>query len=218
MTDSDPLIEPTPELPGDGELAAEPGEPTRLTEAQAAILAVYGWTDRVADGIGVWVSVDEQRMRIIQNGKVLWDEVCATAENGTGSAAGSNQTPLGWHSVAEKIGEGAALGQVFRSRQRTKEIWRPGDEPDEDLVLTRILWLSGEEPGKNKGGNVDSYLRYIYIHGTNQEDRLGTPSSHGCVRLSNEDVIQAFQMIPPGTQVLITEQVNDQNDVNEESN
>ena len=104
-----------------------------------------------------------------------------------------------------KFGDGAPWGQVFRSRQVTKEVWKPGQESSEDLVLTRVLLLAGEEPGVNQGGNVDSTERCIYIHGTNQEERIGQPSSHGCVRLRNDDVIEAFDWIPEGTPVLISE-------------
>ena len=72
-------------------------------------------------------------------------------------------------------------------------------------MLTRLLWLTGEEPGVNQGGNVDSYNRYIYIHGTNDEAKIGTPSSHGCIRLRNDDVIEAYKLIPANARVLITE-------------
>ena len=95
---------------------------------------------------------------------------------------------------------------VFRARAATKEIWKPGDQSDEDLVLTRLLWLSGEEPGKNQGGNVDSHARYIYFHGTNDEDLIGQPASHGCIRLRNAAVIEFYDLIPLGTKVVITEE------------
>ena len=114
------------------------------------------------------------------------------------------KTPLGWHKVLTKLGANSARGQVFRSRQATREVWQPGEQPAEDLVLTRVFLLDGLEPGVNKGGNVDSFARNIYIHGTNDEARLGTPSSHGCIRLSNDDVVEVFELVPEGTPVLIT--------------
>lgn len=151
------------------------------------------------------MSVDEQVLRVIHGDEIVWQAPCATAANGTGSKMDSYKTPLGWHSVKRKIGQDAPIGQVFRSAQATKEIWKPGHPSKEDLVLTRILWLTGEEPGKNLGGDVDSYSRYIYIHGTNEEEKIGTPSSHGCIRLKNVDVVKVFDLIAEGTPVLITE-------------
>lgn len=173
-------------------------------------LSAAGWAERVGDARAVWVSVGEQRFTVYEGGVPVWSVACATAEKGTGSVMGSYQTPLGWHRVSEKMGEGAPWGQVFRSRAATREVWRPGGDTKEDLVLTRLLWLEGLEPGKNQGRNaqgknVDSKERCIYIHGTNAEEKIGTPSSHGCVRLYNDDVIKAFEMLPVGTLVLITE-------------
>lgn len=175
-----------------------------------ALLAQAGWNDRVADDAAIWVSIERQRLYLIGDGKVQLSFPCGTAEAGAGSRAGTNQTPLGWHRVADKIGAGAAWGQVFRSRKATREVWKPGMDTKEDLVLTRILWLEGLEQGVNRGVDkqgalVDSHKRFIYIHGTNGEDRIGQPSSHGCIRLLNDDVITLFDQVPEGTLVLITE-------------
>ena len=178
---------------------------TPLNAADAAYLAEQGWDERVGERLGIWVSVEEQVFRLVEKGEVCWEVPCSTAANGTGSAMGSKKTPLGWHVVSRKIGEDAPVGQVFRGRAPTKEIWKPGQDTQEDLVLTRILILDGLEPGKNKGGNVDSLKRYIYVHGTNDEERIGTPASHGCVRLRNEDVVSAFERIAVDTPLLITE-------------
>lgn len=179
--------------------------PIPLTGQQRRTLESAGWRDRVGDGTGAWVSITDQMFRIINNGAVVWQAPCSTAANGPGSKRDSYKTPLGWHSVGEKIGGGKPWGQVFREKRPTREVWRPGDPVEEDLVLTRLLALTGEEPGKNKGGDVDSYARYIYIHGTNDEEQIGKPMSHGCVRLTNDDVIAAYKRIPVGTPVLITE-------------
>lgn len=181
-----------------------------LTTEQTNYLSACGWTVRVGNGLGVWVDVRRQILFVIEGAQIVWQARTGTAEAGTGAEAGSMKTPLGWHVVEEKIGENAAWGQVFRSRNPTREFWKPGDNTREDMVLTRILWLDGLEPGKNKGANaqghsVDSKSRCIYIHGTNGEALIGTPSSHGCIRLSNDDVITAFDMIPAGTPVLITD-------------
>ncbi|MBI2425903.1 MAG: family 78 glycoside hydrolase catalytic domain [Candidatus Hydrogenedentes bacterium] len=198
----------------EGERMSVNGEALQSTAAAPAsidtdLLAARGWEQRVGTGLGVWVDAATQRFIVLQGKEVLWQAACATAENGTGQEEGSLQTPLGWHTVDTKLGEGAPWGQVFRSRAAAKEVWKPGDDTKEDLVLTRVLWLSGLEAGVNQGKNaegkvVDSKQRHIYIHGTNGEDRIGTPSSHGCIRLYNDDVIKAFDMLPVGTPVLIT--------------
>ncbi|MFA6242927.1 MAG: L,D-transpeptidase [Candidatus Hydrogenedentales bacterium] len=178
---------------------------SELTPEQCDLLKKHHWRKHIDQGLGVWVSVGEQMLRVVDGDSIAWQAQCATAARGTGSRRDSFKPPLGWHSVKRKIGEGAPWGQVFRSAKAVDEIWRPGDETKEDLVLTRLLWLTGEEPGKNKGGDVDSYERCIYIHGTNDEARIGTPSSHGCIRLLNDDVIRLFDLLPEGTKVLITE-------------
>ncbi|MDZ4860408.1 MAG: L,D-transpeptidase [Candidatus Hydrogenedentes bacterium] len=178
---------------------------TSLTGDQNSYLAEQNWEKWAGNGLAVWVSVDEQVLRIIQANTIVWQGACATAKNGAGSAMNSQKTPLGWHNVKRKVGDGAPIGQVFRGAVATKEVWKPGQSTKKDLVLTRILWLDGYEPGKNLGGNVDSYSRYIYIHGTNEEEKIGTPSSQGCVRMKNSDVIEVFALVPEGAPVLITE-------------
>jgi len=177
----------------------------RLTTDQWNRLSSNDWAVRVGDGLGVWVSVKEQAFRVIRGTALLLAVPCSTAAKGSGSKANSYQTPLGWHGVAEKFGEGALWGQVFREKRAANEIWKRGGPVKEDLVLTRVLTLRGEEPGKNKGGDVDSFDRNIYIHGTNDEENIGKPASHGCVRLTNDDVIAAYEIIPLDTPVLITE-------------
>lgn len=191
------IVEPPMDIPGKD-------MPAALTGAQDSYLQSQGWPRWVGGDIGVWVSVDEQVLRVIQAGAVLLEVPCATARNGVGSRIDSLKTPVGWHSVSKKLGQDAPWGQVFRARRPTGEIWKPGGDTTEDLVLTRVLLLDGEEPGVNKGGEVDSMARFIYIHGTNDEAKIGAPSSHGCIRLRNDDVIRAFQLIPAGARVLVT--------------
>ncbi len=131
----------------------------------------------------------------------------STATNGPGEHSGSYCTPRGRHRVAEKIGAGAPLYAAFKSRQPTGEIWTPeldAQHPGRDWILTRILWLEGLEPGRNKGGSVDSRARYIYIHGTNEEHKLGKPASHGCIRMRNADVVELFDRVEVGTEVRIS--------------
>ena len=178
--------------------------PLQLTPTQKAFLDEAGWERFAPGGTAIWVSVDDQTLRLIRDGRVVWQAPCSTAENGVGAVENSYQTPPGWHAVARKIGENAPWGQVFRARAPTSEIWRPGWDLDEDLVLTRVLPLEGLEPGKNRGGNVDSLRRHIYIHGTNGEDHIGLPVSHGCIRLLNDDVIALFDLVEEGTPLLIS--------------
>ena len=176
-----------------------------LSGAEAAILAAHGWNTRVGKMCAAWVAVDSQRFCLVQDGVVLWETPCSTARNGTGSEINSNKTPLGWHAIAEKYGECAPWGTIFRNIQQTKQLWKSGQSTSEDLILTRVMVLEGLEPGKNKGGNIDSYARGIYIHGTNDEVHIGTPTSHGCIRLTNNDAIEAYERLPQGTLVLITD-------------
>jgi len=147
------------------------------------------------EGVLLVVDVGKQRLRVITRRGVWRTFRVSTASNGVGNAAGSNATPSGWHRVAKWIGDGAPAGQVFRSRRRTHrvlapETWRMPE--GEDLILSRILWLAGLEPGINQGPGIESFARYIYIHGTNHEQLLGTPASHGCVRMANRDIIELF--------------------------
>lgn len=131
----------------------------------------------------------------------------STAANGLGERSGSYCTPRGRHRIAEKIGAGAPLYAAFKGREPTGEIWTPAldaADPGRDWILTRILWLEGLEPGRNQGGTVDSHARYIYIHGTNEEHRIGTPASHGCIRMKNADVAELFDLVKVGTEVRIS--------------
>lgn len=131
----------------------------------------------------------------------------STAAKGAGEQSGSYCTPRGRHRIAQKIGAGAPLFAAFKAREATGEIWTPGldaADPGRDWILTRILWLEGLEPGRNQGGMVDSHARYIYIHGTNEEHRIGTPASHGCVRMKNADVAELFDLVEVGTEVRIS--------------
>lgn len=131
----------------------------------------------------------------------------STAANGAGEENGSYCTPRGRHRIAEKIGAFAPLCSAFKSRQPTGEVWTPeldAEYPSRDWILTRILWLEGLEPGKNQGDTVDTHNRYIYIHGTNEEHKLGTPASHGCIRMKNADVAELFDLVKEGTEVRIS--------------
>lgn len=159
------------------------------------------------------VDATAQKMILVEQGKAVGEWVISTATKGLGSEKGSDKTPLGVHRIAEKIGAGAPLGAIFKSRQNTGQIvdilTAPGADSPDDYVTSRIMWLDGLEPGLNKGGNVDSKERFIYIHGTGEEGRLGTPASHGCIRMRNKDVIDLFERVDENTLVVITQQRQD---------
>lgn len=155
------------------------------------------------------VSASEQILYYIKDNQVLESHIISTSEAGLGSRSGSNKTPLGVHRVSHKYGKNAKPGTIFKARMNTRRVAKiltePGTRSKDDNVTSRILWLSGMEKGVNKGGNVDSHKRYIYIHGTDEEGRLGTPASHGCIRMSNQSVIDLFEKVPVGTLVNIVE-------------
>ncbi len=132
----------------------------------------------------------------------------STARNGAGELRDSERTPRGRHVVRARIGAGLPMGTVFVGRRPTGEIWSPElarNQPGRDWILTRILWLSGLEPGRNRLGAVDTMRRYIYIHGTPDDQPVGVPASHGCIRMRNDDVVELFELAPVGTEVLIRE-------------
>jgi lipoprotein-anchoring transpeptidase ErfK/SrfK len=154
------------------------------------------------------VSIDEQRLQLLADGEVVMDVSVSTAANGPGEVQHSECTPRGWHVIRAKIGAGCAPNTVFVGRRPTGEIYSPAlkaASPGRDWMLTRILWLSGLERGRNRLGHVDSMRRYIYIHGCPDEDVMGVPSSHGCVKMRNNEVIALFERVPVGTRVLIQE-------------
>jgi hypothetical protein len=150
------------------------------------------------DGVLLVVDVPTQRLLACTRRGVWRVFRISTAARGLGSRPGSYATPPGWHRVAHRLGAGAPPGQVFRSRRRTRRVLPPAawrSAGNEDLILTRILWLAGLEPGVNRGAGVDTQARFIYLHGTNHEQRLGEPVSHGCIRLGNRAIIALFAWI-----------------------
>jgi UDP-N-acetylmuramate--alanine ligase len=148
------------------------------------------------------VDVDRQRLYLVEQNRVIADYAVSTAVAGVGGEEGSLCTPPGLHLIERKVGDGEPLGAVFESRQPTGAVWR-GEASGEDLVLTRILTLEGQEEGKNRGASCDSRARFIYIHGTNHEDALGRPSSHGCVRMANRDLLELYGRVEAGDPVVI---------------
>ncbi len=150
------------------------------------------------------IDVDRQRLMRLENGVVAAEYPISTAEAGIGGVEASFRTPPGWLRIHRKVGAGQPLGMVFESREPTGRRWR-GDSIAEDLILTRVLTLDGMEDGVNRGAGCDTLERYIYIHGTNHEHRLGRPSSHGCIRMSNAGIIELFEHVREGDPVVVVE-------------
>jgi hypothetical protein len=154
----------------------------------------------------IQVSIPAQRLDLFDDDACIRSYAVSTAANGAGERTGSYCTPRGRHRIRARIGAGLASGAVLRGRRPTGEIcddavWQAA--PDRDWILTRILWLCGEEPGVNRGGDVDTFRRYVYIHGTPDAVELGRPGSRGCIRMRNRDVVELFDLVPVGTPVYI---------------
>jgi lipoprotein-anchoring transpeptidase ErfK/SrfK len=160
----------------------------------------------VDDQAIIEVSIPEQRLALRRGGQVLFSAETSTARNGAGELIGSECTPRGWHVIRARIGAGLPVNTVFVARRPTGEIYTPAlreQHPGRDWILTRILWLSGLEVGKNRLGNVDTMRRYVYLHGCPDDDVLGIPGSHGCVKLHNNAMVELFERVPTGTRVVI---------------
>jgi len=197
VTRTDPTTTPGP----------RPGPP--LAEGLAAVRRV------APGGEARWLLVDVagQRLHLMAGTVPLADWPVSTATAGVDAREGSGGTPPGVHRVLGRIGGGLPQGTIFVSREPVGLTWpaaRPGDSTGdggdrlpEDLILTRILTLDGLEDGVNRGPGLDSAARYIYIHGTNAEDHLGAPGSHGCVRMANADVTALFDLVREGDPVVI---------------
>ena len=156
----------------------------------------------------IHIDLTRQRLELRVRGETCRSWPVSTAANGPGERQGSECTPRGRHVVRARIGAGAPSGAVFVARRPTGERYTPAlgaAHPGRDWILTRVLWLSGAEPGRNRLGDVDTMRRYIYIHGCPDEADITIPGSHGCIRMRNADVIDLFDRVRAGTQVLIEE-------------
>lgn len=154
------------------------------------------------------ISLGRQLLHWSVQGAAPRQYAVSTAKNGPGEQQGSGCTPRGLHVIRAKIGAGCAEGTVFVGRRATGEIYSEAlaqAHPHRDWILTRILWLCGREPGKNRFGPVDTMRRYIYIHGCPDNAPMGVPLSHGCVRMRNRDIVELFDLVDVGTEVLIRE-------------
>ena len=154
------------------------------------------------------ICIASQRLSVYQDGNKVQDYPVSTAQNGAGELMGSECTPTGWHKIRVKIGVGQPLNAVFVGRRATGEIYNTElaeQYPQRDWILTRIMWLGGLEPGKNRYGKVDTTWRYIYIHGCPDQLMNGSPQSHGCIRMKNADVLDLFNRVGVGLKVYIHE-------------
>ncbi len=156
--------------------------------------------------VKILVDISEQRLYLKSGEQTLVSYPVSTSKYGEGSKENSFKTPLGNHVIKEKIGENAPINTIFISRINTKNVATIENKPKNtknDYVTSRIMWLEGQENGVNKGPGIDSYERYIYIHGTHEEGLIGVKASHGCIRMFNVDVIDLYDRIYNGTKVII---------------
>jgi L,D-transpeptidase YbiS len=152
------------------------------------------------------ISIRHQTLSAFEDQQKVFEFSVSTALNGHGCEEGSGKTPVGRHYIRAKIGFNQPINSVFVGRRPTGEIYSEAlahAHPNRDWILSRILWLCGQEIGVNRLGNRDSMSRYIYIHGTPDSEPMGVPKSHGCVRMRNDDVIKLFDWVPSGCPVLI---------------
>jgi lipoprotein-anchoring transpeptidase ErfK/SrfK len=159
---------------------------------------------RGTESLSLRVSLAAQALEVWREGRLVKTYPVSTSKHGAGEIEGSHKTPRGRHVVRAKIGAGAPDNAVFRGRRPTGEIYSAelaAAHPGRDWILTRILWLSGAEIGKNRLGRVDTMRRYIYIHGTPDTEPLGIPGSIGCIRMRNRDVVELFDLVPVGAPV-----------------
>lgn len=172
---------------------------------ETALQQLEGHRENLAETDALLIKIELQTLYLVGAGRVQKNWPVSTSKFGIGNQSGSYKTPVGLHRVADKIGAHCRLREIIRARIPTGEVAPLGGAvpASRDMITTRILWLQGLQPGLNSGGNVDSYLRYIYIHGTPEERLLGSPSSIGCVRMGNEDVIELFDLVEVGTLVNI---------------
>ena len=158
------------------------------------------------DNLFIEIDISLQRLYLVDNSTIISSYPISSSKYGEGSKQNSFKTPLGSHMIKEMIGDQVPKNTIFISRintQREAKIIHDQENSDNDYVTTRIMWLDGLEDGKNKGKGVDSYNRYIYIHGTHEEGLIGQKASHGCIRMFNSDVIELFNVVKKGTKVYI---------------
>ncbi len=162
------------------------------------------YRDADLDGHVLYVSVHRQAMYHVHRRRLLAEYPIATASRGLGTLRDTYRTPTGLHRISEKVGHDVPPFGILKDRVFTGELAVPDPRgSDQDRITSRVLWLEGLEPGHNQGGDVDSHDRFIYIHGTANERSIGSPSSMGCIRMLNSDVITLFDQVPIGALVVV---------------
>ena len=158
--------------------------------------------------MNIEINIATQQLTVWQQQQAIAQFTISSALKGAGEIQGSEQTPRGQHIIRAKIGHNQPINSVFKARRPTGEVYNAqlaAQFPTRDWILTRIMWLSGCELGRNRGGQCDTMRRYIYIHGTPDTEPMGIPKSHGCIRMRNEDILQLFDLVPVYTPVIIHE-------------
>ena len=171
-----------------------------------SVVMTFFFTKSYSQNNEIIVDISEQRLYLYNNDNLVQSFPVSTSKYGEGQIENSFKTPLGLHEIKEKIGDKAPINTIFTARENTNkraEILINSNDTEDDFVTSRILWLDGLENGINRGVGVDSYSRYIYIHGTHEEGLIGQKASHGCIRMFNNDVIELFDMVSEGTKVQI---------------
>ena len=171
-----------------------------------SLVMAFFFTETYSQNNEIIVDISEQRLYLYNNDNLVQSFPVSTSKYGEGQIENSFKTPLGLHEIKEKIGDKAPINTIFTARENTNkraEIQIKPNDTEDDFVTSRILWLDGLENGINRGVGVDSYGRYIYIHGTHEEGLIGQKASHGCIRMFNNDVIELFDMVSEGTKVQI---------------
>ena len=154
------------------------------------------------------INLARQQLQLLENNAVIRQYSISSALNGPGEKTGSGCTPRGQHKIRIKIGRDCAANTVFQARRSTGELYSAelaAQFPERDWILARIIWLTGTQPGINRGGQVDTLKRFIYLHGCPDSEPMGVPRSHGCIRMRNHDIIELFELVDAGMPVLISE-------------
>jgi lipoprotein-anchoring transpeptidase ErfK/SrfK len=178
------------------------------------VAVISGWADKALKELGaansglfvIVVRLDEQKLYLLQNNQLVQSYPISSSRYGISCVQDSLGTPTGIHQIAEKIGQDCQPGEILKARVATGKIALITHDTKPamgDVITSRILWLRGLESGLNQGEGVDSWQRYIYIHGTNEEGLIGRPASNGCIRMKNTDVIDLYDKVEVGTRVLI---------------
>ena len=156
----------------------------------------------------IYVGIEDQKLILINNGEIIKSYDISTSKKGIGNKDNSSKTPIGLHKIKSKYGKGVPIGGVFDHRKFNGEIAEINldtTSTNKDIICTRIIRIEGLESGLNKGGDVDSYLRKIYIHGTNEEGLIGQEVSHGCIRMKNSDIVDLFDRVKKDVLIILLE-------------